>query len=282
MVKQSDYKETGVQTCLSVLLEVMTILGEFRDNVVVVGGNVPSLLLPNAKEKHTGTLDIDLALDFEHIRDDTYKTIVEALTERGYYQRKDGKHFAFYRDIENQFGQTITVEVDLLSGEYGGTGKGRRHQRIQDAKARKARGCDLVFDSAAKVSLEGTLPNGAKTKILIRIPSIGPYLVMKGMAIWERLKEKDAYDIYYCCDNWPGGMDALVKALCLLTKNKLGMEGLGKIRAKFDALEGVGPTWVADFLEVTNPEERARIQRRAFELVDVLMKRLGIGPFIEC
>jgi len=53
----------------------MTILGEFRDGVVVVGGNVPRLLIENPTAKHPGTLDIDLALDSGVISNDTYQTI---------------------------------------------------------------------------------------------------------------------------------------------------------------------------------------------------------------
>ncbi len=88
MVRQSDYREAEVQACFSVLLEIMTVLGEFRENVVIVGGNVPLLLIPSAKEKHPGTLDIDLALDCNHISDNTYKTIVKTLSARGYYQKE--------------------------------------------------------------------------------------------------------------------------------------------------------------------------------------------------
>ena len=32
----------------------------------------------------------------------------------------------------------------------------------------------------------------------IRVASIVPFLVMKGMALADRLKEKDAYDIVFC------------------------------------------------------------------------------------
>jgi len=281
MVRQGDYREAEVQACFSVLLEVMTVLGGFRENVVIVGGNVPSLLIPSAKEKHLGTLDIDLALDFKHISDDTYKTIIETLCARGYYQEEGEQLFIFHRDIEDKSGSKISVEIDLLAGEYGGTGKGHRHQKIQDAQARKARGCDLVFDSAVRVNLAGTLPSGAKNEVIVKVPSIGPFLVMKGMALWERMKEKDAYDIYYCCRNYPGGLTALVKAIRPLVMNKLAREGLGKIKTKFAIVDGIGPTWVTEFLEIADREEIARVQREAFELVNALMEKLGIEPFSE-
>jgi hypothetical protein len=108
MVKQSDYTEREVQICYSVLLELMTILGEFRDNIVIVGGNVPPLLIPNAPEKHIGSLDVDIALDFKSIGDESYKTILRTLEEKGYYQ-KEGEHpFVFYRNTAG-----IAVEIIL-------------------------------------------------------------------------------------------------------------------------------------------------------------------------
>ncbi|GAH75557.1 unnamed protein product, partial [marine sediment metagenome] len=48
--------------------------------------------------------------------------------------------FIFYRTIPVKDGRNITVEVDLLAGEYGGTGKAHRTQSVQDVRARKARG----------------------------------------------------------------------------------------------------------------------------------------------
>jgi hypothetical protein len=281
MVKRSDYQEANVQACFSVLLEIMTALGELRENIVIVGGNVPALLIPSSQEKHPGTLDIDLALDFQHIKNDTYKTIIEVLASRSYYQKEGGQPFIFYRDIEDELGDKVTVEVDLLAGEYGGTGKGRRHQRVQDAQARKTRGCDLVFDGAVRVPLAGRLPDGAKNRVDVKVAAVGPFLVMKGMALWARMNEKDAYDIYYCCKNYPGGLPSVVKEIRPLVKNKLVKEGLEKIKAKFATVETTGPIWVVDFLEISDSEERARVQRESFELIDTLMKELDIEPFPE-
>jgi len=278
VVKQSDYPEEEVQACLSVLIEVMTALGQFRKNIAVVGGNVPFLLIPSGEPKHPGTLDVDLALDFKHISSATYETILRILAKRGYYQKSDGPPFRFYRDIP---GSEITIEVDLLAGEYGGTGKGRRHQEVQDVKARKARGCDLVFDQAIEINLSGKLPNGGKNEVTVLVPHIGVFLVMKGMALWDRMNEKDAFDIYYCCRNYPGGLKELIEEMKALVTNKLAREGLGKIKAKFATVDAIGPTWVADFSETTEPEEKDRIQREAFEIVNSVLDALGIKPVTE-
>lgn len=276
MVKKSDYKEEDVYICFSVLLELMTILGEFRDNIVIVGGNVPPLLFAETEEKYPGTLDIDIALDFKNIDDSTYNKLVDILGKRGYYQKEEEQPFKYYRDVSG-----VTVEIDLLAAEYGGTGTTRRHQDVQNVKARKARGCDLVFDDFVKVELSGTMPGGAKNKVTIKVASVGSFLVTKGMALWTRMKEKDSFDIYYCLHNYPGGISALVEKIKPMTKNKLAQEGLGKIRVKFETINSIGPKFVADFLEISNPEEIERIKREAFELVNRLMDKIGINRFSE-
>lgn len=39
------------------------------------------------------------------------------------------------------------------------------------------------------------------------------FLVMKDMALDDWLKEKDAWNIYYCVRNYPGGLDGLTDEL---------------------------------------------------------------------
>ena len=161
-------------------------------------------------------------------------------------------------------GDSVEVQVDLLSGEYGGTGKSHRTQKLQDVNARKVRGSDLVYDNFMEVEIEEMLPGGGKDKVTFRIAAIVPFIVMKGMALGNRLKEKDAYDIYFCLLNHPKGLDNLVK------------EGLEIIKEKFASPDHVGPKHIADFEEITDEEERARIQRDAFERISYLINELEI------
>lgn len=143
MVKRSDYAPEAVEACLSVMVEIVTLLGEFRDNVVLIGGWVPYFLFPEHKREHTGSMDIDLALDFRGISEESYRTILQLMEKQGYAQGK--QPFTFLREIMSNSGNQIIVEVNLAAGEYGGTTKTHRTQIIQDVKARKTRGCDLVF-----------------------------------------------------------------------------------------------------------------------------------------
>jgi hypothetical protein len=269
-----DYNAEALRATRTVLIELMQILGEFRDHVVVVGGSVPGLLLSDSVEPHIGTLDIDLAFDFRNIPDASYQTLLKALTSRGYSQ--GGQPFQFFRNVPFTDRDPITVEVDLLAGEYGGTGRSHRTQVVQDARARKTRACDLVFESNNIIAIEGELPDGGHLTVKCRVAAIVPFLVMKGMALADRLKEKDAYDIYYCVRRYPGGLAALADAFRPHMGNQLVHEGLTKIKEKFLSPDHAGPKWVADFLEIVDPEDRAIHQRAAYEQITSLLDSVGI------
>lgn len=53
-------------------------------------------------------------------------------------------------------------------------------------------------------------------------------------------------------------------------------EGLERIADKFASPEHSGPMFVADFDEITHPEDRAIVQRDAYERVNYLLQKLGI------
>jgi hypothetical protein len=203
MVNKSDYGEIEVAACKSVLLEIVHLLGEIKNEMVIIGGWTPFFLIPGATEPHIGSLDLDVALNFSKIPNNTYQTILKALINQNYVQDKE-QPFRFFRKVSTASGETISVEVDFMAGEYGGSGKSRRTQKVQDVFARKARGCDLAFNSSVSVSLEGFLPSGGKDKVNFKIAGVVSFLVMKGMALYERMKEKDAYDIFYCIEYYPG------------------------------------------------------------------------------
>jgi hypothetical protein len=280
MVSRSQYGEREVNACKAVLLELVHLLGEIKEEMVIIGGWTPTFILPGSDDPHVGSLDIDVALDFSKIPDDTYQTILKTFLKRGYTQDKE-QPFRFFRKVKIEGADPINVEVDIMAGEYGGTGKGHRTQKVQDVRARKARGCDLAFDAAVTVTIEGNLPDGGKDTASFKVAGIVPFLVMKGMAMYERMKEKDAYDIYYCVEHFPGGLEGLAAEFKSFIKNKLVIEGLRKIRSKFASVEHIGPKWVADFLEVTEREDRDIIVRRAYEKINELLDLLYISAWKE-
>jgi len=91
-----DYDLAITESSKSVLLEVMTILGEYRECLVLIGGWGPYFFLSknptappaagfgaqSAPFRHIGSIDIDIAVNPEKITGEEYKTIVRLLEER--------------------------------------------------------------------------------------------------------------------------------------------------------------------------------------------------------
>jgi hypothetical protein len=272
MVSRRDYSDAVVESARSVMLEVSRILGEYQENIVVVGGWVPELLLTQASVRHVGSIDVDLALDHRRFSESGYQTILTLLLSHGY--RPGKQPYIFHRTVIHG-DREIIIEVDFLAGEYAGTGEKHRTQRVQDLRPRKARGVDFAFEDPVMTLIRGKLPGGGHDSVKIRVASITAFLVMKSMALKNRLKEKDAWDIYYCVRYYPGGVDALAEKFRDHLEHGLVQQALGHLAEKFSAPSAVGPTHVANFEEIINPSERALIQRDAYELIDYLLKSLG-------
>ena len=265
-----DYPTLLTQAAESVLLELVTVLGAYRDQIVVVGGMVPKLLIPAPEVPHVGTIDVDLALDHQRFAESGYRTLHQLLSERGY--QMDKNHPYIYRRSITASGQAVVVQVDMLAGEYGGTGRSRRTQRVQDLRPRKARGADLAFKDPAQVDIHGLLPGGAQDQAKVQVAAIVPFLVMKAIAMRERLKEKDPYDIHYCLRHYPGGLEAVAAQLRPLRSNKLVKEALAVLAEKFQSPNHVGPSHIAAFLATTDPDETAHLKRDAYERVTHLLE----------
>ncbi len=271
MVTRTDYNQIAVKAAYSVLIEVVRILGEYRENIVLIGGWVPQFLFQQKGDLHTGSTDVDLALDHKRIGDEAYKGIHDLLLERAYQPGK--QPFIFHRSVTID-GIEVSVQVDLLSGEYEGTSKRHRHQKVQEIRARKVRGCDLAFDDPIELTIEGTLPGGAEDSATIRVASIVPFLIMKAIALDLRLKEKDAYDIYYCLKQYSDKLDDLVAEFRPHLENGLIQEGLAKLSKNFASVAHTGPKFVAAFEEISDTENRIQMERDAFERVNYLLRKL--------
>lgn len=272
MVTKSDYTSESTQAARSVMLELYRILGEYADHLVLIGGWVPDLLIPQEAEAHVGSMDVDLAVNHRTIPEEGYKTILELLHAHGYEQGK--QPFIFHRIVDIN-GKEVNVQVDFLAGEYSGTAKSHRTQKAQDLRPRKARGADLAFENPERITLKGVLPGGGKERVKIQVSSLSSFLIMKGFALGERLKEKDAYDISYCLRNTEGDLNPIIRDLEPLCGNKLVQEALDILADKYADTDQVGPVHVANFQEITDKDERELVQRDAFERVQALLKGLS-------
>ncbi|MEZ6125667.1 MAG: hypothetical protein R3C49_21185 [Planctomycetaceae bacterium] len=81
----------------SVLMETLNVLGAFREQLVVVGGWVPDLLYPG--KQHIRSIDVDLAVPPDALRDDAYSTILARLKEAGFRHHSPPTHFTRDTDL---------------------------------------------------------------------------------------------------------------------------------------------------------------------------------------
>ncbi len=207
-----DYDDRTTTAVKSVLIEIGQVLGSFNGKFAIVGGAVPWLLLSEADMPHIGTGDVDLGLDPSALGDGEYVRLVEALQEHGYHQRDNLRRFQLVRTVPaRDDGPDIDVVVDFLMSRDAEITK-NTPPLISQFAVQRADGADLALRFYQMVAIEGDMPDGGRNLVRIAVASIPALLAMKGYAIANRLKRKDAYDIYYSIRNFPDGIDALVEA----------------------------------------------------------------------
>jgi hypothetical protein len=275
----NEYDDRTTAAVKAVLLEIGQILGSFKGKFAVVGGAVPWLLLDNFEMPHVGTIDVDLGLDAEALGDGEYVRLVDALMTHGYGQNKKLKKFQLVRRIEaTDEGDPIDIIVDFLMPRDAVIDR-NKPPIIDDFAVQRADGTDLAMRFNQLVAVRGAMPNGGTNQVEIAVCSIPALLAMKGYAVHNRLKQKDAYDIYYCIRNYPEGIDALAKDCLPLVNLPSGATGYRFINEKFDAVDGFGPTCVRNFVQeskILGDRTPDQWQQDAFGQVDAWLRAIGV------
>lgn len=267
-----DYSEGQKDAAYMILGEIVNLLNEFADNIRIIGGWVPSLLYPDSD--HIGSIDVDVLLDQQQIkRTDSYKTIKRILIKNG-YSRHPEQYFTFVKTVEIQ-GVSYTVDVDFLSGKYGGDG-GAVSKHVDGIKALPATGGNFAFEfPPTDVKIEYIRFDGALDSGHVNVISVVPYLVMKTMAL-GRGKPKDAYDIYCTIDNYPGGVKTLSDEFIPYANKELVRKMKEKLDEKFASPEHAGPSDIVAFLDVNDEEEKERIKQDAYQKVHFLVGKIDL------
>ena len=275
----SDYDDRTTAAVKSVLLEIGQILGSFKGKFAIIGGAVPWLLLANEDMPHVGTLDVDVSLDAEALGDGEYATLIGALLSHGYTQRAGLRRFQLVRQIlARDNGGAIDIVVDFLMPRDAEIVK-NDPPLVSDFAVQRADGADLAMRFYQFVAVAGWMPDGGTNRVEIAVCSIPALLAMKGHALVGRYKQKDAYDIYYCVRNYPGGIEALALECLPLLELPSGERGFRHIAEKFDTVDGHGPTCVKRFVEdsrVLGDRTPEQWQQDAFGQIDALLRSMAL------
>lgn len=263
LTKATDYSAGMVDAAYRVLGEIVNILGAYEEDMRIVGGWVPSLLFPD--NDHIGSIDVDVLFNQNSIgKEQSYETIKRILIRNGYRKHSE-KYFTFVKTVTVD-SVPYDVDVDLLSGKYGGNG-GNISKHVAGIKALPATGGNFAFDFPAEdVTIDYFRPDGAHDRGHVKVISIIPYIVMKSAAL-GRGKPKDAYDIYYCIDRYEGGARRLLEEMLLYKDKKLIRETREKLSEKFASPEHAGPVDIVRFMGIRDFEEAEMIKRDAFQKI---------------
>lgn len=245
------YKPEQVARVRATCLYLATKLGDLMDDLVVVGGLVPSLLidqghLPRGVSAYVGTLDLDLGLAFAVVGEQRYQAITERLRRAG-----------FAPDVNEEGNPTRQrwrisappVTVDFLIEPANATEQAGRVFSIErDFAAIIAPGLHLAFIDHNKVTLDGLTIQGEKASRDIWVCGPGAYVVLKALAFRIRGENKDAYDLFYVVRNYGNGVADVVARLKPLLGDPSTKTALGYLRADFLDRESTGPRRVAEFM----------------------------------
>jgi len=275
----ADYQDRVTEAVKMVLVEIGQILGSFRGKFAVVGGSVPWLLLEGSEMEHVGTLDVDLNLDPEALGNGEYADLIKTLMGNKYEKTEHTKDFQLRRVVPaRDGGEDIDVRVDFLMPASADIKK-NKPKFIENFRVQRADGADLATQFHQLVAVEAEMPDGGTNRVEIAVCSIPVLLVMKGYALNNRHKRKDAYDIYFCIRNYPDGTEALAEACRSILDRPSAQEGYSYINAKFSAIDAYGPDSVRRFVEETRALDgltAEQWQQDAFAQVDLWLKAMGL------
>ena len=253
-------------------LYIATKLGDLLDEIVVVGGLVPYLLVelgdPPAGADYPGTMDLDMGLALGILSEERYRELGARLRAAGF--KPD------VNDQGNARSQTWTspgpypVKVDFLIPPPDEMATGGTVVHIErDLAAFVTPGLELAFEDRRLRELAGRVPSGAWASRTISVCGPGAFTVLQALAFGNRTENKDAYDLFYV---WRGiGVDDVATSLASLEPSSDVDDALSVIERDFLNHDGPGPVATAQFLGGLDDNVQADVVGYA----DALLRSLG-------
>lgn len=236
----------------SVCLYISTIIGDYLEDLVIVGGLVPSLIIPQepppeGADRHVGTQDLDIGFSFGVLSSERYREIVARLRGAG-----------FVPDVnENQnltvqrwkLGDSVNATVDFLIPQIDQNGMGGTIKHIDDGfGAVITPGLHLAFQDRIRISIVGQTPFEEEVERDIWVCGPGAYMILKALAFDSRGENKDAYDLFYVLRNFGSGTEEVIQHLKPLIENEFGKKAIEILKRDFSDPRSVGPVRVGRFL----------------------------------
>ncbi len=243
--RRQEYVQEQTNLVRQACLYVATKLGDLMDDLVIVGGLVPTLLvqqdgLPDGVDRHVGTLDLDVGLEVALLEDQRYRDLTDRLRRAGFRQ-----------DVNEQGNPT------------------RQRWRVEEP-----RGASVTIDfliQPTRPGDRGGLLRGEVARRDIWACGPGAYVVLKALAFRARGENKDAYDLHYVLKYFGSGVEDVATRLAPLLGDEQARRALAILRDDFLEHHGLGPRRVAEFISGGQHDD---IQADVVGFVRALLTRL--------
>ena len=269
----ADYTREQTELIRAATLTAATILGDYMDDLAVVGGLVPSLLIPQTDlpagaDPHVGTMDLDLGLDLAILDDQRYEGIAERLRDSGFAPDiSDKGNDVRQRWIHNQYPM---AKIEFLIPPVSADVKPGRLQSLERGLAAFIiEGLEVAFNNPIHVRLDGVTLFGANASRTIPVCNPGAFIILKALAFRNRGKRKDAYDLYYMARNYGSGTEDVAAFLKPLLEAAPARRAFEILREDFLHERSLGPMGVALF---ANGVEDAAMQADVVGFISELLR----------
>ena len=251
---RSGYSREETEQVEMVCLTVVGTLGAHLDDLCVVGGLVPPLLVDRGldpvdteEDRHPGTNDFDVGLSIALLDDKRYAELSKRLRAEGFGPDENDAG----NEVRQRWRlQDFKVTVDfLIPPPPGHEADVRLHDLEPDLAALVTRGLEFAFDERVEVELDGRTVKGEKLKRTVPVCGPGAFLVLKALAFADRMEPKDAYDLVYVLRRFTGAPKSIVDRLVQHARRdgELVAAALNGLGDNFAEVESVGPQRAAEF-----------------------------------
>lgn len=248
----SQYTPELTEKVLSACQLVALRLGYLMDDLVVVGGLVPTLLtasnaiqLDDEAERHVGTTDLDIGLALAVLDGDRYTEISRALEDAGFAPGANAKDNPTPQTWRGPLGVSVDFLMEPSPGDEPGRVKWLEGNRFG---AFVTPGIALAFRDRVHVGLTGQSPDGATSTRTVGVCGPGAFVVLKALAYGSRGLDKDAYDLHYVLAHFGDAVADVAERLRPLLDSPAARSAIEILRHDFADLDHVGPVAVARFL----------------------------------
>lgn len=279
---QSGYLTQHTTIVRKTCLYLATKLADVMDDLVIVGGMVPSLLIPQNElppgvDRHCGTLDIDYGLAAALFEGKRYQGLTERLRGAGFEpdRNNEGRLITQRWRLTEHPDMTIDFLVEPSSGDKGRKAGSLRNIE-EDFAAILTPGLHLAFDDRQVVSLTGQTVHRETATRAVSVCGPAGFIALKALAFNNRGENKDAFDLFYVLKNYGNGVSDVVERFRRLKPHTELNRAFEIICRDFATEDSVGPRRVSEFIHA-EPDDETLADVVSF--VTRLLTELGVAGY---